>query len=102
MIKNENLFTATMAETFAEQGYVEYAKRIYKILLKKEPDNERIKKAYLKLVDQTKNSYSSPSEESILLFEEWLDLMLKVKLKNSLSKLKKEYEDIKLSKLLHG
>jgi len=96
MIKNEKWRTATIAEILAKQGYLNYSKITYESLLKKEPNNVRLKEGYDKLLDKIE-SYnlalsrsSEPSKELIFLFSEWINLILKSKKLKELDKVIKK------------
>ncbi|MBW1615531.1 MAG: hypothetical protein JRJ49_03160 [Deltaproteobacteria bacterium] len=98
MINKEQWRTATIADIFAEQGYLNYSETIYKNLLKKEPNNIRFKKGYEKLLDKIK-SYNSdfsgspePSKEIVSLFRDWVTLVLKSKKLKELNKFKSSYK----------
>ncbi|MBW1650031.1 MAG: hypothetical protein JRJ44_05055 [Deltaproteobacteria bacterium] len=98
MIKNEKWRTATIAEIFVKQGYLNYSKIIYESLLKKEPNNIRLKKGYDKLLDKIGNydlalsRSSQPSKELIFLFNKWINLILKSKKLNELDGFRKKYK----------
>ncbi len=98
MINKEQWRTATIADIFAEQGYLNYSETIYKSLLKKEPNNIRFKKGYEKLLDKIKSCDSALScgaelsKEIVSLFREWVNLVLKSKKLKELNKFKSNYK----------
>ena len=101
MINNENWHTVTLLEICEKQGYINHAKRIYENLLKKDPNNIRLKKAYDKFEKHSiKGLYNNPSKELGLLFSEWIELMLKSKRLKDLNLLKEKYQEIRLAQLI--
>ena len=97
MIKNKKRHTATIAEIFSEQGYLNYSQIIYRNLLKKEPDNLRLKEGYKKLTDKIErridlSDSAEPSKELIFLFSEWINLILTSKKLKELDKFGKKYK----------
>ena len=97
MINNKKWHTATVAEIFAKQGYLNYSQKIYENLLKKTPNNVRLKKGYTQLLNeiemkrQTLSNISEPSKELIFFFSEWINLILKSKKLNELERFRKRY-----------
>lgn len=63
-----NIYSATLADLYLEQGYIEKAIEIYEFLVKREPKNEKYKKRleYLK-----KNAEKRPSILRELIKKIW-------------------------------
>ena len=84
---NENAFyTATMAKVYAGQGYFEKSAKIYRHLLKLEPDRQEFKAALWEVEQKLKAQKEMHPRDLTPLFEKWLDLLLR---RRNLQKLKK-------------
>ena len=83
MIEDDVFYTKTMAKVYHDQGKFEEAARIYRYLLKREPDRQDLIDA---LSDLEKKRFENNLERLINLFSKWVDLLLK---SDGLQKLKK-------------
>jgi tetratricopeptide (TPR) repeat protein len=62
---SDELATSTLADIYADQGYTDKAERIYREILKKQPDNEQIKRKLAKLgADQSTPKVAGEWEDS--------------------------------------
>jgi len=86
---NETVFyTATMAKVYADQGHFEKSARIYRHLLKLEPDRQELKQALLEVEQKLKEEKKAPARDLTPLFEKWLDLLLRYRNRQQLKKLR--------------
>jgi len=83
MNNNDVFYTATMAKIYADQGNLLKAAKIYKYLLKQEPDRQDLIYA---LSEVEKKITAKDPEDLVSLFCEWIDLLFA---HNRLKKLKK-------------
>lgn len=84
---NETAFyTATMAKVYADQGYFEKSAKIYRHLLKLEPDRQELEAALLEVEQKLKAEKKAHPRDLAPLFEKWLSLLLR---RRNLQKLKK-------------
>ncbi len=83
--------TATMAKIYVEQGYFEKAAVIYRHLLTQNPDRQD----FLDALDMIEKRLSSKKKiepgHMILLFREWIDLLLKYNQYQKLKKIQNHY-----------
>ena len=85
---NETAFyTVTMAKVYADQGHFEESIRIYRHLLKLEPDRQELKAALLEVEQKLKGEKKANSRDLAPLFEKWLDLLLRYRNLQQLKKL---------------
>lgn len=80
------IYTATMAKIYADQGHFEKAARIYRRLLKLEPDRQELKDALYAVEQKHGDVKTTQSRDITLLFEKWMELLLHYR---NLRKLKK-------------
>lgn len=74
---SSRFYTATMAELYAEQGYLRKAAQIYGHLLQKEPYREDLRSALAKIEKQIEKQTGPTRKELALLMREWVDLVKK-------------------------
>ena len=86
MADDSDFYTATMAKVYAEQGYLEKATKIYRYLLKHEPDRQDLIDALSEVEKKVFEKREKSGEELVVLFDKWIDLLLRY---NRLQKLKK-------------
>ncbi|MGD8835011.1 MAG: hypothetical protein PVJ19_08730 [Desulfobacteraceae bacterium] len=73
------IYTVTMAELYARQGYLRKAAGIYKHLIDKEPGREDLRKT-LAEIEQKIEKQSGPTRKELgLLVREWADLINQLK-----------------------
>jgi len=75
-------YTETMAKIFVDQGNLEKAADIYRYLLERDPARGDIADKLFRLAAANTKS----SDRTVVLFREWIDLVLKY---NNLQKLKR-------------
>jgi len=83
MMKNDVFYTRTMAKVYADQGNLGKAAEIYNYLLKQEPGRQDLIDA---LSEIENGGFDKDRENLLMLFSEWIDLLLKF---NGIQKLKK-------------
>ena len=82
MTDHLDFYTKTMAKVYADQGYLDNAAEIYRLLLKQEPDSKDLVDELSKIEKQlSEKALSDP----VLLLGKWIDFELKY---NNLKKLK--------------
>jgi hypothetical protein len=84
MSEDSDFYTETMAKVYVDQGYLEKAIDIYRYLLEREPDRKDLAKTLLEINNRMNQKKSSGKEDLVVLFNNWIDLMLK---QNKLKKL---------------
>ena len=82
MNNNDVFYTATMAKIYADQGNLLKAAKIYRYLLKQEPDRQDLIYA---LSEVEKKITAKDPDDLISLFCEWIDLLFTY---NKVNKLK--------------
>jgi hypothetical protein len=83
MAVNATFYTATMAKIYAKQGELAKAAKIYRYLIKQDPDRQDLVEA---LLDIEKRISGQSMMDLIPLFSRWLDLALTY---NTIKKLRK-------------
>jgi len=86
MQDDSDFYTETMAKVYADQGYLEKAAEIYKYLLEREPDQQNLIEKLSEIEKRVHEKKNAGKEHLVLLFNQWVDLVLK---HNKLKKLKK-------------
>jgi hypothetical protein len=85
-MKDEVFYTRTMAKVYAGQGNLGKAAEIYTYLLKKDPGRQDLVDA---LAEINSKGFDKDRENLLVLFTEWIDLLLKYSRMQQLKKLKK-------------
>ena len=83
MTNSPDFYTKTMAKIYADQGYFGKAAKIYRHLLKQDPERQDIVEA---LAEVEKKLSEKAPDKLVLQFGEWINLAVKY---NRLQKLKK-------------
>jgi tetratricopeptide (TPR) repeat protein len=86
MAENATFYTATMAKIYANQGELDKAAKIYRYLIKQDPDRQDLVQALLEI---EKKSNKEGAIDLILLFSQWVELALVYRKKKRLRKIKK-------------
>jgi hypothetical protein len=68
-------YTVTMAELYAQQGYLRTAARIYRHLIEREPHREDLRGALVKIVQKIDGQAGPTRKELGLLVREWAQLI---------------------------
>ena len=76
MIEDDVFYTKTMAKVYADQGHWEKAAEVYRYLLNQEPNRQDLKDALCEVESIGSDSKKRISENLIVLFAEWIELML--------------------------
>jgi hypothetical protein len=79
MQKETEFYTATMAKVYAGQGHWVKAAEIYRHLLRMEPERTDYLEALAEAERMLSASGDRPVKDLALLFQQWIDLMLKYK-----------------------
>jgi len=82
-MEDDVFYTRTMAKVYADQGNLGKAAEIYNYLLKQEPGRQDLIDA---LSEIENGGFDKDRENLLMLFSEWIDLLLKF---NGIQKLKK-------------
>jgi hypothetical protein len=85
-MKDDVFYTRTMAKVYAGQGNLGKAAEIYKHLLEKEPGRRDLVDA---LSEIESKGFDKDRENLLVLFTQWIDLLLKYNHTQQLKKLKK-------------
>lgn len=86
MIEDSDFYTETMAKVYTDQGYLEKAAEIYRYLVQREPDRRDLIGKLSEIEKRVNEKKNTGKEHLALLFNQWIDLVLK---HNKLIKLKK-------------
>ena len=89
MQKETEFYTATMAKVYAGQGHWDKAAEIYRHLLRMEPERTDYLEALAEAERMLSASGDRPVKDLALLFQQWIDLMLKYKNLQKLRRLKR-------------
>jgi len=89
MEKETDFYTGTMAKVYAGQGHWDKAAEIYRHLLKLEPERIDYLEALAEAERMLNTAGKRPVEDLAPLFHQWIDLMLKYKNLQKLSRLKR-------------
>lgn len=84
-MKDDVFYTRTMAKVYAGQGNLGKAAEIYTYLLKKDPGRQDLVDA---LSEIKSKGFDKDREKLLVLFTEWIDLLLKYSGMQQLKKLK--------------
>ena len=90
MIENDVFCTKTMAKVYFDQGKFDESAKIYKYLLKREPDRHDLIDA---LSEVEKKRLNNNLERLAELFNRWVDLLLIYNGVQKLKKLKKRVDE---------
>ncbi len=85
MMKDDVFYTRTMAKVYAGQGNLGKAAEIYTYLLEKDPGRQDLIDA---LSEIKSKGFDKDRENLLVLFTEWIDLLLKYNGMQQLKKLK--------------
>ena len=86
MIKDPDLYTATMARVYEEQGHLEKAAEIYRYLIKAEPERGELIEKLADIENKIEEARNRKPDDLIPLFREWITLLLRY---NRLQKLRR-------------
>jgi tetratricopeptide (TPR) repeat protein len=89
MEKETDFYTGTMAKVYADQGHWDKAAEIYRHLLGLEPERIDYLEALAEAERKLNTTGNRPVEDLAPLFHQWIDLMLKYKNLQKLSRLKR-------------
>ena len=92
LMADNDFKTATMARIYSSQGYYEKAVRIYKHLLKSEPENQELVRALAGVEKKLQKKTKGGNEELSVMFSKWVDLILLYKRMRDLKKVKGKLE----------
>jgi len=90
LIENEIFYTKTMAKVYYDQGKFDESAKIYKYLLKREPDRHDFIEA---LSEVEKKRFINNLEGLAELFNRWVDLLLIYNGMQKLKQLKRHLDD---------
>ena len=81
--------TATMAKVFADQGHYEKAAKIYRNLLKREPQRRDLAHALSEVEKRVSEAGQSSDDNLVFLLSEWIELVFRYKRLRFLRSVKK-------------
>ena len=93
MIQDNDFKTATMARVYSSQGHYEKAVEIYKHLLECEPDRQDLARALAGVEKKLHKKEKGSNENLAVLFNTWVDLILRYKRMRYLRKIKGKLEE---------
>ena len=85
------LYTATMARLYAEQGHWNKAIDIYRYLLGQTPDRSDIAQALAEAEQRLAGNKKRKYDDLVPLFREWIDLMIRYDKVQKLKRIKSKY-----------
>jgi len=84
-----DIYTETMAKVYADQGHWSKAVKIYRHLMTREPLRQDLAEALAEAEKRMEEGGMKNAERLVSLFQEWIELLLKIEKLQKLKKLKK-------------
>ncbi len=78
------VYTATMARVYEDQGHFDKAAKVYRHLLEQEPDRKDFQDALARVMNKARRS--EQNQNVVTLFRSWIDLCMQY---NAVRRLKK-------------
>ncbi len=82
MNPSSQLYTATMAKLFADQGYLRKAAEIYRTLIGESPDRDDLRTALADVEARIQARPAPTRKDAELMLREWIDLLKEKKVTN--------------------
>jgi tetratricopeptide (TPR) repeat protein len=92
MTKVMNIYTATLAKVYADQGHLEKAAEIYRTLLEKEPGRTDLVDALSEIEKKLAGKKQGRTTDLVSIFSQWIDLADRYGRRQKLKKLRNRLE----------
>ncbi len=90
MPNETEFYTETMAKIYVDQGYFEKAAKIYRHLLKAEPDRQELIEALVQVESKISTLKNKSLRDTVPLLAEWIELLLRYHNVRKLKRLKEK------------